>query len=81
MIVALGAEHHDRRPDIAQVDPLAVGHLDLAGGKIVADEQFVDDEQDLLGVQVNVAAPPALEFEIALALGIDLGIDVVLLGP
>ena len=40
--------------------------------KLVADEQLIDDELDLLGVQVDVAAPPALEFEVALGLGIDL---------
>ena len=59
----------------------AVGHLDPAGGEIVADEQFIDDELDFLGVQIDVPAPPAFEFEIAIGLGVDLGIDVVLLGP
>ena len=71
-IVALGAEHHDRRPDIAQVYLLAVGHFDLAGGEIVADEELIDDELDLLGVQIDVPAPPAFEFEVSLGLGIDL---------
>src|SRR5262249_48881783 len=62
-------------------DLLAVGHLDLASGEIVADEQFIDDELNFLGVQVDVSAPPALEVKIALGLGVDLGIDIVLFGP
>ena len=59
----------------------AVGGADLAGGELVADEELVDDELHLLGVQRDVAAPPLLEAEIALGLGVDLRIEVVLLGP
>ncbi len=55
--------------------------LDPPGGELVADEQLVDDELDFLGVQIDVAAPPALEAEIARRLGVDLGIEIVLLGP
>ena len=55
--------------------------LNLAGGEIVADEQLVDDELDFLGVEIDVAAPPALEAEVARRLGVDLGIEIVLLGP
>ena len=51
------------------------------GGEIVADEQLVDDELDLLGIQIDVAAPPVLEAEIARRFGIDLGIEIVLLAP
>ena len=80
-VVALGAEHHDRRTDVAEIDRGAVGHLDAAGGEIVADEELIDDELDFLGIEIDVAAPPALEFEIAVGFGVDLGIDVVLLGP
>ena len=71
-IVALGAEHHNRRPDVAQVHLLAVGHLDLAGGEIVSDKELVDDELDFPGIQIDVPAPPAFEFEVSLGLGIDL---------
>ena len=53
----------------------------MPGCELVADEQLVDDELDFLGVQVDVAAPPPLEPEIARRLGVDLGIEVVLLGP
>ena len=49
--------------------------------QLVADEQLIDDELDLLGIQVDVTAPPALETEIAWRFGVDLGIEVVLLGP
>src|SRR6266436_6734517 len=36
---------------------------------------------DLLGIQIDVPAPPALELEIAIRLAVDFRIDVVLLGP
>src|ERR1700747_1226126 len=71
-IVALGAEYQDRRSDIAQIDCLTVRHLDPAGGEVVADEEFIDDELDLLGIQVDMSAPPTFEFEVPLGLSIDL---------
>jgi hypothetical protein len=71
-VVALRAEHHDRRSDIAKVDWLTVGHRDPTGGEIVADEEFIDDELDFLGVQIDVPAPPALKLEVSVSLGIDL---------
>ena len=80
-VVALGAEYHDRRADVAEIDGGAVRHLDAAGGQIVADEELIDDELDFFRVQIDVAAPPTLEVEIAVRLRVDLGIDVVLLGP
>jgi hypothetical protein len=80
-VVAFRTEHEDRRADVAQVYGAAVGGLDPAGGKIVADKQLVDDELDLLGVQVDVPAPVALEAEIARSFGVDLRIDIILLGP
>ena len=70
-VVALRAEHDDRRADVAQIDGRAVGCLDFAGGKLVADEQVVDDGLDFLAVQIDVAAPPSLEAEIARRLGVD----------
>ena len=80
-VVALGAEDHDRRADRAQVDGGAVGGADVAGGEVVADEELVDDPLHLLGVERDVAAPPLLEVEVALGLGVDLRPEVVLLGP
>src|ERR1051325_7252126 len=60
-VVALGAEYDDRRADIAQVERRPVAGLDPAGSELVADEEFVDDELDFLGIEVHMAAPPALE--------------------
>jgi hypothetical protein len=80
-VVALGAEHDDRRTDVAEIDRCPVRGLDGACRELVADEQLVDDRLDLLGVQVDVAAPPLLEAEIARRLGVDLGIQIVLLAP
>src|SRR5579872_464931 len=80
-VVALGAEHHDRRPNIAEIYGLTIRQFDPSSGEIVADEKLVDNELDLFGVQVDVTAPPSLEFKIAIGLGVDFGIDVVLLGP
>ena len=80
-VVAPGAEADDRRLDVAQIDAHALGRADLAGCELVADEQVVGDPLHLAGVQQHRAAPPGLEFEEALGLRIDLGIDVVGLGP
>src|SRR5260370_23535237 len=80
-VVALRAEHDDGRADIAEVDRGAVRCLDSSRGEIVADEQLIDDELDLLGVQIDVTSPPPLEAQIAPRFGVDLGIEVVLLGP
>ena len=46
--------------------------LDFACGEIIADEQLVDDELNFLGIEIDVAAPPALEAEIARCFRIDL---------
>ena len=81
MLSPLRAEHDDRRANIAKVDRRAVGSLDPACRKIIADEQFIDDELDFLGVQVDVTAPPAFEAEITRGLGVDLGIEIVLFAP
>ena len=74
-------KHDDRRLDVAKVDPEPVGGANLAGRKLVADEQVVDDPLHFAGVEQNRAAPPGLKREEALLLGVDLGIDVVFLGP
>jgi len=67
-VVALGAETTIgdlilRRSTVSPFDILM-----RPGSEIVADEQFIDDELNLLGIQVDVAAPPALEFEVAIGL-------------
>ncbi len=80
-VVALGAETEDRRADVAQVDPHPVAGDDFGGGEPVADEQLIDDPLHFLGVEVDVAAPPFLEFEKARPLGVDLRPEIVVLGP
>ena len=60
---------------------LPVERLDLAGGKLVADEEVLRDPLHLFLVHEVVAAPPLLELEEALALGVDLRVQVVELGP
>ena len=52
-----------------------------ADGELVADEQLIGDELHFLGVEQYMPAPPLLEFEIARRLGVDLGIEVVVLRP
>src|SRR6516165_9768597 len=80
-VVALRAEHHDRRADITKVDGGPIGGFDAPCRKVVANEQLVNDELDFLGIQVDMATPPALELEIARWFGVDFGIDIILLGP
>src|SRR4029077_6269196 len=80
-VVALRAEHDDRRADAAEIDAGPVGRLYFPAREVVVDEQLVDDELDFFRVQVDVPAPPALEAEITRPLGVDLGIESVWLGP
>ena len=61
-------------------DRLTIGHHDPAGGEIIADEKLIDDELYLLGIQIDVPAPPAYEFEVPVGLGTTFAY-VVLLGP
>jgi hypothetical protein len=62
-VVALGAETDDRRTDVAQVDAHPVAGDDFGGGQPVANEQLIDDPLHFLGVEVDVAPPPFLEFQ------------------
>ena len=80
-VVAPGAEADDRRLDVSEIDADAFGRADLPGRELVADEQVVGDPLHLARVEQHGAPPPGLEFEEPLRLGIDLGIDVVGLGP
>ena len=80
-VVALGAETDDRRADIAQVDALAIAGDDFGGGQLVADEELIDDPLNFFGVEIDVAAPPFLEFQEASGALVDVGPDVVTLGP
>src|SRR5262249_52396225 len=49
--------------------------------ELVADEKLVHQELHLVAVQLDKVAPPLLETEVAFALGVDIGIEVVLLAP
>src|SRR5690348_13921569 len=70
-VIALRAKYDDRRANVPQIDRGAVRDTNIPGRQIIADEQFIDDELDLLGVEIDMAAPPALEAEIARRFGID----------
>ncbi len=78
-IVALGTEDDDRGANVAQIDGRAVGQFYVASRELVSDEQLVDDPLNLLRVQIDVPAPPALELEVAVRLCVNLGIEIVLL--
>src|SRR5262249_14614284 len=71
-VVALRAEYHDRRPDISEVQGGTLRCLDLACRKIISDKQLIDNELNLLSIKVHVAAPPALEAEVARGFRVDL---------
>ena len=53
----------------------------LGRGQLVADEQLVGDALHLVRVEQDVAAPPFLEFEETRRFGVDLGVEIVVLGP
>jgi len=55
--------------------------LNPAGSEIVSDEQLIDDELNLLRVQIDVAAPPLFEAQIAWRFRVDFGIEIVRLAP
>ena len=80
-VVALGAEAEDRRADVAQVNAYPVAGDDFGGGQPVADEQLIHDPLHFLGVEIDVAAPPFLEFQEARSLGIHFRPEIVILGP
>src|SRR5262245_9189033 len=63
-VVALRAEHDDRRTDVAQVDRCSIRRFDTPTSQIVADKQLIDDELDFLLVQVDVAAPPLFRCQV-----------------
>ena len=65
--------------DRPQVEGAALGPFSVAVREVVADEQVLDDPFDLLPAHQEEAAPPALEFEEALRLGVDLREEVVVL--
>src|SRR5215203_298882 len=63
-VVALRADDDNGRTNVAQVDGSAIGGFHAPRREIVADEQFVDDELNFLGVKADVSSPPPLELEV-----------------
>jgi len=80
-VVPIGAEHQDRRANIAQVDAHAIRRHQLRRTQFVADEQVIDDVLYFHIVQEHVAAPVLLELQVARAFRVDLGVQVVLFAP
>jgi hypothetical protein len=80
-VVAHRREHDDRLLDGLEVEVASRPEPGLALRKLVADEEVVHDPADLLLVHQVEAAPPALEFEEALRLLVDVVEQVVVLFP
>ena len=80
-VVAHRGEQDDRHLDVAQIETLARPVGRVAFPQLVADEQIAGDPFDLFAVHQEEATPPALEFEEARRLGIDLCVEVVVLVP
>src|SRR6516162_3583464 len=71
-VVALRAKYDDRGANIAQINRGTVRNSNIPSRQIIPNEQLIDDELNLLGVEIDMAAPPALKAEIAGGFGIDL---------
>nr|GEU28058.1 hypothetical protein [Tanacetum cinerariifolium] len=80
-VVAPRAEHDDRRLDVAQVDAVAVAVEQRSFAQLVTDKQRVSDVLHFARIEQHRVAPPFFKFQEARRLGVDLGIDVVVLGP
>src|SRR3546814_19523769 len=65
----------------AQIGPAAHADAKESLLELVADEQVLDDGEDLLTAQEVEAVPPALELEKSLALGVDAGEEMGVLLP
>src|SRR5690348_14371237 len=73
-VVALRAKYDNRRANVPQIDCGAIRNANISRRKVVADEQFVDDELDFLGIEIDMASPPAFKTEISGSFGIDFGV-------
>src|SRR4029078_5363865 len=79
--VTVCAKEAGRGADRAEIDARTVGRDDLSRRELVADEQLIGDRLHFAGVEKDVRAPPLLEFEITRRLGVDLGVEIVVLAP
>lgn len=80
-VVFCRGEHDDRRGNTAKIKDRFTTRLELIPGQLVAGEEVIDQELQLVVVQLDKVAPPFLEPEIALRIGVDMRIDFVLLCP
>src|SRR4026208_454652 len=64
-VVAPRAEDEDGRANVAGIDGRSIGTPNHTGRKLVADEELVDDLLHLFTIEHDMAAPIALEIEIA----------------
>ena len=61
-VVFRGGEHNDRRGDVADIEGRAIMRLQFVAGQLVADEEVVHQELQLVAVQCDEVAPPLLKF-------------------
>ena len=80
-VVALGGEDDDRRGDVADIEHRAVMRFQRVAGQLVADEQVVDQELQLVAIKLDEVAPPFLEGKVAFGVAVDMDEDLVLLAP
>src|SRR5204863_5460375 len=80
-VVAHRREDDDRLLDRLQIEVAPRPEPRLARRKLVADEEVADDPSDLLFAEEIEAAPPALELEVAVDLGVDVRPQVIPLLP
>src|SRR6516162_3476365 len=66
---------------IAQVYTSTVMGSNLSRRQFVPDEELIDDKLHFRGIEQNVTAPPLFELKIAGWLGVNLGVEIVLLRP
>src|SRR3974377_523109 len=56
-VVALRAKHDDRGTNIPQINRSTVRDPNIPSRQIIPNEQLIDDELNLLGVEIAMAAP------------------------
>ncbi len=71
-VVAPRGKDHQRIADPPQVGDATLADADLALFQLVADEQVLDDRDDLLAAEEIEPAPPAFELQESFALAVDL---------
>jgi hypothetical protein len=80
-VIAAGGEDDERIADASQVCAAAVADAEPSLLELVADEQFLDDGEDLFTAQEIIAVPPPLELEKTLSFRVDVGEQARVLFP